>query len=52
MRKIVQIFTGSIGRFLEQNLKLLTVGAVATIVLVGAFYSEAPQMTWVPLMWF
>ena len=52
MRKIVQIFTGSIGRFLEKNLKLLTVGAVATIVLVGAFYSQAPHMTWVPLMWF
>ena len=52
MRKIVQMFTGSIGRFLEKNLKLLTIGAVATIVLAGSFYSQAPKMTWLPVMWF
>lgn len=52
MRKIVQMFTGSVGRFLEKNLKLLTIGAVATIVLAGSFYSQAPKMTWLPVMWF
>lgn len=52
MRKIAQMFTGSIGRFLEKNLKLLTIGAVATIVLAGSFYSQAPKMTWLPVMWF
>jgi membrane protein len=46
------MFTGSIGRFLEKNLKLLTIGAVATIVLAGSFYSQAPKMTWLPVMWF
>lgn len=52
MRRIVQMFTSSVSWFLEKNLKLLTVGAIATIVLAGSFYSQAPQMTWLPVMWF
>ena len=44
MRRIVQMFTSSVSWFLEKNLKLLTVGAIATIVLAGSFYSQGPQM--------